>query len=73
MHSIATDALVAAVKAHALAHYESGPVSWDYLIECWSDYDIAVAIINARTAKAAIRKIAVRLPERIRPLHTSEF
>ena len=65
--------LVATVKAHALTNYEVSPVSWDYVIECWSDAEIEAAIAGAQTIKSAIRKIAVRLPERVRPLHRLEF
>jgi len=31
-------ALVAAVRQHALQHYNHG--GWDYLVECWEDSDI---------------------------------
>jgi hypothetical protein len=34
-----TAALVQAVKAHATANYNHG--GWDYVVECWSDEDIA--------------------------------
>ena len=47
---------VAAVKAHALAHYNKS--GWDIIVECWSDAEIAEAIQGAKTAKGAIAKVA---------------
>ncbi len=42
---------LAAVKAHALANYNSG---WDVVVECYEDYEIALRIVGARTAEEAI-------------------
>lgn len=50
------DALVAAVRAHAEAHYQDG--GWDVIVECWEDSDIVEEIGRARTAKGAIAKVA---------------
>ena len=47
--------LVNAVKAHALANYEQD--GWDYVIECYSDADIAEIIKTARTPAGAIRMV----------------
>lgn len=52
--------LVAAVKAHALAHYDDG--GWDVIVECWGDQQIADALTSAvdpiRTAEQAIAHFA---------------
>lgn len=48
--------LVAAVKAHATAHYEDG--GWDVIVEAWDDADIRRQIGYASTAKGAIKKVA---------------
>jgi hypothetical protein len=47
--------LVAAVKAHATANYESG--GWDIIVECWSDAEIEEAIAGATSIKQAIAKV----------------
>ncbi len=47
--------LVEAVKAHALDHYEEG--GWDYVVECFSDDEIAEDIGQARTVEGAIKKV----------------
>jgi len=46
--------LIAAVREHALANYEKD--GWDYLVECWSDEDIAKEIGRSRTTQGAISK-----------------
>jgi hypothetical protein len=46
--------LIAAVKAHALDHYEDG--GWDVIIECWDDEQIAEQIGDAKTVQGALRK-----------------
>jgi len=50
------DELVKAVKAHAIDNYETG--GWDYLVECYSDAEVAELIGGARTVKGAIKKVA---------------
>jgi len=47
--------LVDAVKAHALANYESE--GWDFCVECWSDNDIAEMIAEDETVEAAIANV----------------
>lgn len=47
--------LVAAVRDHALAHYEQG--GWDYVVEAYTDADILEAIGGARTPAGAIRNV----------------
>ncbi len=47
--------LIAAVKAHALAHYESD--GWDYVIETQEDSDLAALIGDATTVKQAIARV----------------
>ena len=49
------DDLIAAFKAHAVAHYEDG--GWDVIVECWNDAEIAEAIKGATTLTGAIRKV----------------
>lgn len=48
--------LVAAVRAHAEAHYEEG--GWDVIVECWEDEDVARTIKGARTVNGAVKKVA---------------
>ena len=48
--------LVAAVRAHALAHYNDG--GWDVIVECWSDADITEFVDNAQTFDGTIAAIA---------------
>ncbi len=43
--------LIAAVKAHAVANYETG--GWDFIVECWDDSDIAEALDEAGAATEA--------------------
>lgn len=50
------EALIAGVRAHAIAHYTEG--GWDVVVECWDDDDIAETIGKARTLKGAIAKMA---------------
>ena len=47
--------LVAAVRAHALEHYTTG--GWDYVVECYSDAEIAAEFGDAQTAAAAIAAV----------------
>lgn len=51
-----TNELVAAVRAHAVKHYEEG--GWDYVVEAMTDADIAERIGKARTVNGAITKVA---------------
>jgi len=48
--------LVAAVRRHATANYNTG--GWDILCECWGDDDIRKEIVGAKTEIGAIRKCA---------------
>ena len=50
------DELVSAVKQHAVDHYEED--GWDYLVECYSDAEVAELIGGARTVNGAIKKVA---------------
>jgi hypothetical protein len=49
--------MVAAVKAHAVAHYEEG--GWDSIVECYDDEDLQAEIeaSGATTVAAAIEAI----------------
>ena len=51
--------MVEAVKAHALANYETG--GWDFCVECWSDEEILEMIGNGRatTVEAAIKEVGL--------------
>lgn len=51
-----TAALVAAVREHAKANYESG--GWSFIVEAWDDEQIAKAIGVVRTPAGAIKKLA---------------
>ncbi len=53
------DELVKHVKDHALEHYDTPGMGWDFLIECYSDKDIAELIEGARTPAGAIKKAKV--------------
>jgi len=48
--------LIAAVKDHAIERYTEG--GWDYVVEAYSDHDLAFVIGNARTVAGAIRRVA---------------
>jgi hypothetical protein len=52
----------AAVKDYALAHYETD--GWDYVVECYSDDEIAGIIKNCRTEKGAIKTMRARVKPR---------
>ena len=47
--------MVAAVKKHALEHYEES--GWDILVEAWTDEEIAEELKHCRTIAGAIRKM----------------
>jgi len=47
--------LVAAVRDYAYRHYSKG--GWDFVVECWSDEEIAAEIKNCRTPAGAIKMI----------------
>lgn len=44
--------LIAAVREHAVANYDKD--GFDFLVECWTDEDIANAITGAKSKTAAI-------------------
>jgi len=58
--------LIEGVREYALCNYEKD--GWDYVVECWSDKEIAEEIGNCRTVKGAIRKMR----EAINPLYSYE-
>ena len=47
--------MIAAVKAHALANYETG--GWDSIVECYDDEDIVRDMGTASTVEEAIRNV----------------
>lgn len=61
--------LIDAVRAHAMENWHKD--GWDYLAECWDDQDIAIAIGDAKTARAAIA--ACKRQVRILDDHRSEM
>lgn len=56
------EALIAAVKAHAIEHYEIE--GWDYVVECYSDEEIAEIIKTARTPAGAIKMMRAQVKPR---------
>ena len=46
---------VKAVKSHALANYNKD--GWDYVVECWSDAEIAEEIKGCKTEREAISRM----------------
>jgi hypothetical protein len=54
--------LIAAVKQHAVEHYEQD--GWDIVVECYSDAELADIIKRARTAAGAIRKVKAHIKPR---------
>ena len=53
--AVPTAELVAAVKEHANKFYKQN--GWDFIVECWSDSEIAEAIDGCRSKRAAIAKV----------------
>ena len=51
-----------AVKDYALAHYETD--GWDYVVECYSDAEIADVIKTARTPAGAIKMMRAQVKPR---------
>ena len=49
--------LVRAVRRHAEQHYEED--GWDFLVECWSDAEIAEEIGDADSEEVAIRRCLI--------------
>lgn len=53
------DYLINKVREHAITNYDEG--GWDIVVECYGDDELAEIIGDARTAKAAIAKVAKRI------------
>lgn len=47
--------LIAAVRAHAIEHYDTG--AWDIIVEAYSDSELAGTVGKCRTAAGAIAKV----------------
>ena len=62
MDATATAALVAAVMQHAEKNYERD--GWDYVVECYSDEEIADVIKTARTPAGAIKMMRAQVKHR---------
>ena len=54
---VAMAELIAAVRAHAETHYERN--GWDFVVECYSDNDIAEILADRQitSKRAAIKEI----------------
>jgi hypothetical protein len=55
------DDLVVAIKAHALAHYETG--GWDVLVECWEASEIRAQLERDKctTLEEALESFAAQI------------
>ena len=62
MQELHIPAYLAAIKAHALANYETD--GWDYVVECFSDDEIYQVIKTARTIAGAIRMVHAHVKPR---------
>jgi len=51
--------LIAAVRTHAVAHYDSD--GWDYVVEAMTDDELAQLIGAARTESSAIRRVGAEM------------
>lgn len=51
-------ALISAVRAHAVKWYDDPRVSWDVVVETYSDFEIACIVRRAQTTTGAIRAMA---------------
>jgi hypothetical protein len=47
--------LVDAVRAHAVENYNDD--GWDYVVECWEDWEILAIVKGCRKEGQAIRKV----------------
>lgn len=47
--------LVDAVRAHAIQHYNED--GWDYIVECWEDWEILEVVRGCKKESQAIRKV----------------
>jgi hypothetical protein len=54
--SVERQALIDAVKAHALRNYERG--GWDVIVECWDDAMISAEIGRCTSVEGAIGKLS---------------
>jgi thiamine monophosphate kinase len=47
--------LIDAVRAHAVEHYNED--GWDYVVECWEDWEILAVVRGSNRESQAIRKV----------------
>lgn len=47
--------LVDAVRTHALQHYEDD--GWDFVVECWEDWEILAVVKGSKSESQAIRRV----------------
>ena len=47
--------LVDAVRAHAVDHYNED--GWDFVVECWEDWEILAVVRGCKKESQAIRKV----------------
>lgn len=51
-------AYLAAVKEHAMDHYNDDGMSWDEIVEAWTDRQIVQEVWHCRSPQGAVNKIA---------------
>ena len=47
--------LIDAVRGYAVEHYNED--GWDYVVECWEDWEIQEIVRGCRSESQAIRKV----------------
>ena len=47
--------LIDAVRAHAVEHYNDD--GWDYVVECWEDWEILAVVRGSKSEGQAIRRV----------------
>ena len=53
--------LIKEFKDYAMEHYDDPDYGFDYVVECWSDENIAEVIDGAKNLKEAIDKASTAL------------
>lgn len=64
------DEMVRYVKKYALARYDKPGMGWDFIVECWTDSDLATYIKDAESKQQAVaimHDIARALGKQIQP------
>jgi hypothetical protein len=71
---VTKEEILKAVKCHALQHYDHE--GWDYIVETYTDAELAELIGNCRTVKGAIakvRRVTRLLDERRRDIQSTAW